>query len=389
SVERLTPTGSIWFLIPERWADQIGSMLSELLPRRNRVIWRETFGQYREDRFPPGHRHLLWHVMDAENSPFYTNDIRVESQRMKDGDRRAKGPRVPDDVWEFPRLVGNAGERIKGHPCQLPEVLLERIIRCSTQPGDVVLDPTAGTGTTLRVAQRLGRSYVGIEEQETFLSLIHGRLEHGELHRAVGTANAPVLLPGPQHLDRPSPDRIGNEGGLFGLRPVTAAAVAAAGDLDPGLSVRYYRAFFRLIEEFDEWMADDEGEAGAPLPALDYRVAGGAVLTGGVEDGVGAKITGLIRLDKPGTYSLLVQSNDGFILDIGGVPVLEDPDVHGDRYSKIAKLTVEQPGWYALYLLYFERKGTATLELYWKQPGDEAGAMALVPAEAFAHLEAD
>ena len=177
SVERLTATGSIWFLIPERWADQIGSMLSELLPRRNRVIWRETFGQYREDRFPPGHRHLLWHVMDAENSPFYTNDIRVESQRMKDGDRRAKGPRVPDDVWEFPRLVGNAGERIKGHPCQLPEVLLERIIRCSTQPGDVVLDPTAGTGTTLRVAQRLGRSYVGIEEQETFLSLIHGRLE--------------------------------------------------------------------------------------------------------------------------------------------------------------------------------------------------------------------
>ena len=162
-----------------------------------------------------------------------------------------------------------------------------------------------------------------------------------------------------------------------------------AGDLDPGLSVRYYRAFFRLIEEFDEWMADDEGEAGAPLPALDYRVAGGAVLTGGVEDGVGAKITGLIRLDKPGTYSLLVQSNDGFILDIGGVPVLEDPDVHGDRYSKIAKLTVERPGWYALYLLYFERKGTATLELYWKQPGDEAGAMALVPAEAFAHLEAD
>ncbi len=162
-----------------------------------------------------------------------------------------------------------------------------------------------------------------------------------------------------------------------------------AEDLDPGLSVRYYRAFFRLIDEFFEWMADDEGEAGAPLPALDYRVAGGTVLTSGIEDGVGAKITGLIRLDKPGTYSLLVRSNDGFILDIGGVPVLEDPDVHGDRYSKIAKVTVEQPGWYALFLLYFERKGTSTLELYWKQPGDEDGGMALVPAEAFAHLKAN
>lgn len=74
---------------------------------------------------------------------------------------------------------------------------------------------------------------------------------------------------------------------------------------------------------------------------------------------------------------------------LGLVPVLEDPDVHGDRYSKIAKVTVERPGWYALYVLYFERKGTATLELYWKQPGDEAGAMAFVPAEAFAHLKAD
>ncbi len=163
----------------------------------------------------------------------------------------------------------------------------------------------------------------------------------------------------------------------------------AAEDRDAGGSVRYYKAFFRLIDEFVEWMAEDAGQAGAPLPALNYRVAGEAVLTSGVEDGVGAKITGLIRLDKSGTYSLLVQSNDGFVLDIGGVPVLEDPDVHGDRYSKIAKLTVEQPGWYALYLLYFERKGTSTLELYWKQPGDEAGNMALVPAEAFAHLKAD
>lgn len=175
-VERLAPTGSIWFLIPEKWADQIGAMLSRLLPRRNRIIWRETFGQYREDRFPSGHRHLFWHVMAAKGSPFFDAEIRIPSQRMLDGDKRAHGPRVPDDVWEFPRLVGNATERIAGHPCQLPEVLLDRIIRCSTAPGDVVLDPTAGTGTTLRVAQRLDRRYVGIEEQEGFIALIKTRL---------------------------------------------------------------------------------------------------------------------------------------------------------------------------------------------------------------------
>ena len=70
----------------------------------------------------------------------------------------------------------------------------------------------------------------------------------------------------------------------------------AAEDLDSGLSVRYYNAFFRLIDEFVEWMAEDAGQAGAPLPALNYRVAGEAVLTSGIEDGVGAKITGVIRL---------------------------------------------------------------------------------------------
>ena len=175
-VRTLTPSGSIWFLCPERWADQIGSILTKLLPRRNRIIWREAFGQYLESRFPSGHRHLFWHVKDPDQTPFDTDQIRVESQRMRDGDKRAKGPRVPDDVWELPRLVGNAGERMEGHPCQLPEALLERVIRCSTAAGDMVLDPVAGTGTTLRVAQRLGRHYIGIEEQQAFVELIERRL---------------------------------------------------------------------------------------------------------------------------------------------------------------------------------------------------------------------
>jgi DNA modification methylase len=59
----------------------------------------------------------------------------------------------------------------------LPEALLERVIRCSAAPGDLVLDPMAGTGTTLRVAQRLGRRYIGIEEQQAFVELIEKRLD--------------------------------------------------------------------------------------------------------------------------------------------------------------------------------------------------------------------
>lgn len=159
-------------------------------------------------------------------------------------------------------------------------------------------------------------------------------------------------------------------------------------DLEAGLSVDYYYAYFRLIEEFEEWMADHEGNPGEPLPMLNYRVAGGSVLTSRFDNGVGAKIDGLIHLAKAGTYAFTVQSNDGFVLDIGGAPLLVDPDVHGDRFSAIAKLTVTEPGWYPLSVLYFERKGTSTLELYWRPPGEEDAGMVFVPAAAFAHLKA-
>ncbi len=72
-VRCLTKTGCLWFLCPERWADDIGSVLSGILPRRNRIIWRETFGQYRESSFPSGHRHLFYHVKELKLSPYIAN----------------------------------------------------------------------------------------------------------------------------------------------------------------------------------------------------------------------------------------------------------------------------------------------------------------------------
>ncbi len=161
----------------------------------------------------------------------------------------------------------------------------------------------------------------------------------------------------------------------------------ASGNLEPGLSVRYYYGLFRHVDELVEWMAEDKGKAGPFLPALNYHVGAGTVLTSDAEDGVGAHITGLVQLKKPGTYSFAVQSNDGFRLKIGGVQVLEDSGVHYDRYSDIAKVSIERPGWYALSLLYFERKSTSTIELYWKQPGEKAGSLTIVPAAAFARLK--
>ncbi len=168
--------------------------------------------------------------------------------------------------------------------------------------------------------------------------------------------------------------------------PQLADPQPAAAEGKPGLAVRYYKSFFRLIEEFVEWQTVDEGTPGEPLPMLNYKTGDGFVMTSDINIGVGADISGFIHLDAPGTYSFVANSNDGFRLTIGDVKVLEDPDVHPDRYSNIASLEVDEAGWYALHMLYFQRKGTATLELYWKPPGQEDADFVFVPAEAFAHI---
>lgn len=168
--------------------------------------------------------------------------------------------------------------------------------------------------------------------------------------------------------------------------PQLADPQPAAAERKPGLAVRYYKSFFRLIEEFVEWQTVDKGTPGEPLPMLNYKTSDGFVMTSDINIGVGADISGFIHLDAPGTYSFVANSNDGFRLTIGDVKVLEDPNVHPDRYSNIASLEVDEAGRYALHMLYFQRKGTATLELYWKPPGQEDADFVFVPAEAFAHI---
>ena len=167
--------------------------------------------------------------------------------------------------------------------------------------------------------------------------------------------------------------------------PQPAAPQPADAELEGGLAVVYFFNDFRHVNEILEWQDYRDGKAGPPVPRLDYNVGVGEVLTSGETDGVGAEITGLIRLDTPGTYAFAAQSNDGVRLEIGGVPVLEDPDVHADRFSEIVQVQIGEAGWYPIKILYFERKNTSTLELYWQPPSDESATMPLVPAEVLAH----
>lgn len=118
-------------------------------------IWRYTFGQYVDRDCGSGFRYLL--RLSKPGATFRPDAIRVVSRRMELGDPRAKGPKVPDDVWEFPRIVGNSPERKSWHPTQHPEDLIRRIVLFHSDPGHNVVDLFGGTGTMLRVCHPIGR----------------------------------------------------------------------------------------------------------------------------------------------------------------------------------------------------------------------------------------
>ena len=154
--------------------------------------------------------------------------------------------------------------------------------------------------------------------------------------------------------------------------------------LAPGLAVTYHFHIFNTVGEIPQWSRNNKSVEGTPLPALDYSVGSGKVLTSDRADGVGATITGLIRFPAAGRYVLAMRSNDGVSLSIGGQRILADPGVHTDRFSELVRVDIKEAGWYPLDLLYFEKRSTSTLQLYWAQEA-VGESLRLVPPEAFAH----
>lgn len=174
----LAPRGSLFLAIGDEFAAEYKVRLDALgLIMRNWIIWHYTFGPHQKRKFGRDHTHILYYVRDPERFTFNDLDIRIESERQRSGDKRANPlGRVPGDVWGVPRLPGNAHERT-GHPCQMPEAVLERIINAASNPGDLVVDPFAGSGTTLAVAKRLGRKWYGCELSEAYATGVRARLE--------------------------------------------------------------------------------------------------------------------------------------------------------------------------------------------------------------------
>lgn len=172
--------------------------------------------------------------------------------------------------------------------------------------------------------------------------------------------------------------------GAVNFLPARLDRQPAEGELSPGLKVNYYNNIFNFVQEVREWAQLNAGTEGAPLLSLDYNAGAGRVLTSERKDGVGAVIEGLINFPAAGVYSMAMKSNDGVELVIGGETIISDPPVHADRFSELVTVQIDEAGWYALDLLYFEKRNTSTLELYWLLPGEEGG-LNFVPPNAFAH----
>ena len=161
----LKPSGSIFVAIGDEYAAEVKQIIDGCsLTMRNWIIWYYTFGVACQTKFSRSHAHIFYHVADLKRCTFNADAVRVPSDRqLKYADKRARpGGKLPDDVWQFSRVCGTFKERT-GHPCQMPETILERIIKVASNPGDVVFDPFVGSGTTPAVAKRLGRRWLGCE----------------------------------------------------------------------------------------------------------------------------------------------------------------------------------------------------------------------------------
>ncbi|MDP1028135.1 site-specific DNA-methyltransferase [Sphingomonas sp. KR1UV-12] len=169
----LKPNGTIWVIGSYHNIFRVGATVQDLgFWILNDIVWRKSnpMPNFRGTRFTNAHETLIW-ASKGEKAK-YTFNYRAMKTLNDELQMRSD--------WEFPICGGQ--ERLKKdghkvHPTQKPEALLYRILLACTKPGDVVLDPFFGTGTTGAVAKRLGRHWIGIERERGYVAAATQRIE--------------------------------------------------------------------------------------------------------------------------------------------------------------------------------------------------------------------
>jgi DNA modification methylase len=212
----LKPTGSFWLAIGDEYAAELKLLAQEIgFTTRSWVVWYYTFGVNCKQKFTRSHAHLFYFVKNPKEFTFRWEEPenRIPSARqLVYGDRRANpNGRLPDDTWilrpqdlsdcftsaedtwYLPRVAGTFKERAGFHGCQMPEQLLGRIIKFCSHEGELVLDPFAGSASTLVVSRKLGRACLGIELSEEYVARGRERLSETRSGDPLVGAEEPTL----------------------------------------------------------------------------------------------------------------------------------------------------------------------------------------------------
>ncbi|HEY4070424.1 MAG TPA: site-specific DNA-methyltransferase [Sphingomicrobium sp.] len=170
----LKDDGTIWVIGSYHNIYRVGALLQdEGFWILNDIVWRKTnpMPNFRGTRFTNAHETLIWCAKDEKAR--YTFNYRAMKALNDDLQMRSD--------WVLPICAGQEREKgedgAKAHPTQKPEALLYRILLACTKPGDVVLDPFFGTGTTGAVARRLGRRWIGIERETAYIKVARERID--------------------------------------------------------------------------------------------------------------------------------------------------------------------------------------------------------------------
>ncbi len=185
-VKKLKQNGSLYLMASTQSMPYFDLYLRDRLTILSRIVWYyDSSGVQAKNFYGSLYEPILYCVKDKRNYTFNSSDILVEAKTgsvRKLIDYRKATPsvynskKVPGNVWEFPRVRYRMPE-YEEHPTQKPTSLLERIIKASSNEGDVVLDIFSGTFTTSFVAKQLNRKSIGIELQEKYLQIGLRRLQ--------------------------------------------------------------------------------------------------------------------------------------------------------------------------------------------------------------------
>ncbi len=170
----LKDSGTLWVIGSYHNIYRVGTVLQDLkFWMLNDIVWRKSnpMPNFRGRRFTNAHETMLWCSKSREAKNYTFN---YDAMKALNDDLQMRSDWVIPICNGNERLKDSAGA--KAHPTQKPEALLHRVLVASSKPGDVVLDPFFGTGTTGAVAKRLGRRFIGIERDKGYIKVAKARI---------------------------------------------------------------------------------------------------------------------------------------------------------------------------------------------------------------------